>query len=57
VFPIPPEESDSVSVQRLMRQNQFPFLFLRQSAFDERQVNILVPAVEFISDEGVSIFS
>jgi hypothetical protein len=37
-----------------MRQNEPGALFRRQAIFDQRQIQILVAAVEFVADDGMA---
>ena len=41
-------------MERVMRQNQRPPLLLIQPPFDQGQIQILVPAVEFIAHDGMA---
>ena len=52
--PAPPDESQGAGVQRLMRQNEPGTLLIGQAVFDQRQIQVLVAAIELVADDGVA---
>ena len=52
--PAAPGETDGAGVQGVMRQNEAGALFIGQAIFDQRQIQILVAAVEFVADDGMA---
>jgi hypothetical protein len=52
--PAAPGEPHGAGVQGVMRQNEAGALFVGQAIFDQRQIYILVAAVEFIADDGMA---
>jgi hypothetical protein len=52
--PAAPGETNGTGVQGVMRQNKPGALFVGQAVFDQRQIQILVAAVEFVADDGVA---
>jgi len=41
-------------MQCVMRENEARALFLRQSSFDQRQIQVLVAAVKFVTHDGMA---
>ena len=52
--PAAPGETKGAGVQGVMRQNEPGALLIGQAIFDQRQIQILVAAVEFIADDGMA---
>ena len=49
-----PGEPDGAGVQSVIRQNEPGALLRRQAIFDQRQIQILIAAVELVADEGMA---
>jgi hypothetical protein len=52
--PAAPGETHGAGVERLVRQNEPGALLIGQAIFDQRQIQILVAAIEFIADDGMA---
>ena len=50
----PPYEPDATGVQRMMRQDQPPSLFLRQPVFNEGQIQVFIAPVNFVPHDRMA---
>ena len=52
--PVLPRECDVGGVQCVMGQNQPRLLLGCEPVFDQREITILIPAVNLVADDGMS---
>src|SRR6478736_7292657 len=49
-----PSEAHGTRVQSVIRQNQLRSLLIRQTAFDQCQIECLIPAVNLVAHDGMT---
>ena len=52
--PAAPDKAQGAGVKRLVRQNEPGALLIGQAIFNQRQVQVLVAAVQFVANDGVA---
>ena len=54
-FPLPaPFQADRIGMERVIRQYQLPTLIVGQAILSQRQIQILIPAVKLVADDGMA---